>query len=268
MKTLSIVIPVYNEEKRLAKTFEALRELRLPRGLKLEKVIFVNDGSTDNTLTRIKNYESRIKEKTYNLQRITYKQNKGKGYAIARGMKASDSDYTLICDADMSTPLDQIDRLAPYMEQSVPIIIGTRKNGHSTVIRHQPLYRELLGRGFTLLSQVILNIWVTDFTCGFKAFSREAKVSIVALRRINHWGFDPELLFLGRLLKYDMVEIPVVWSDDRRSKVNLFKDLPRSLCELFLIRWYHFVGLYGTSVLPAPARLSAQLIASIKTLLV
>ncbi len=254
MKTLSIVIPVYNEEERLEKTFKALSELRVPRGLKFEKVIFVSDGSTDGTSEIIESYIRSLHHPRSRSRRfatsevslrhrcnpqgvlIAYKSNKGKGYAVARGMRESKSDYTLFCDADMSTHLNEIRKFMPYIRKNIPIIIGTRKNGHSTVVRHQPIVREILGRGFTFLSSIILNTWVTDFTCGFKAFSKEAKDTLFPKLMVKKWGFDAEVLFLGRISGFEFKEVPVKWSDDRRSKVNLWTDLPISLYDLFKIR--------------------------------
>lgn len=243
MKTLSIIIPVYNEESRLVKTFQALSELRLPRGLKLEEVIFVNDGSRDKTELRIKNYELRIKNKIP-IRIISYKKNQGKGYAISRGMKVSGSDYTLFCDADMSTHINEIKKMMPFIRKNVPVIIGTRKNGHSTVIRHQPILRELVGKGFTWLSNVILNTWVTDFTCGFKVFSKESKDVLFSMTKIKGWAFDAEVMFLGRLSGYEVQEVPVVWSDDRRSKVSIGRDIIESFTDLLKIRKLHIFSEY------------------------
>lgn len=238
MKTLSIVIPVYNEQERLNKTFEALSKLRITRDLKLEKIIFVDDGSDDNTKIIIHNSKL-ITEKLLkvNIVLISYKNNQGKGYAITQGMKASVSDYTLFCDADMSTHVNEVRKFLPYIRKNMPVIIGTRKNGQSTVIRHQPIVRELLGRGFTLLSNIVLNTWVTDFTCGFKAFSKEAKDILFPQLRVKGWGFDVELLFLGRISGFEFAEVPVVWSDDRKSKVKLWKDIPKSFYDLVYVRY-------------------------------
>jgi dolichyl-phosphate beta-glucosyltransferase len=242
MKSVSFVIPVYNENKRIKKTFDALKEGFSFNGIKLEKIIFVDDGSQDPTFTRIQ-LEKKALEKATNakVELIAYTKNKGKGYAIREGLKASDSDYTLFFDVDMSTPLSEFTKFLPKIKEGVDVIIGTRKNGHSTVVHHQPLYRELLGRCFTLLSQIILHTWVTDFTCGFKAFSRESKNEIVKHTLIERWGYDAELLYLARIYGYSMVEVPVVWSHDDRSKVNLLKDVPKTLLDLTYLRLYHSV---------------------------
>ncbi len=245
MKTLSIVIPVYNEQERLHKTFEALIELQLPRGLKLQKVIFVNDGSDDNSKFIMQNTMSHLENKLKaKVKIISYRNNKGKGYAISRGMKVSKADYTLFCDADMSTHVSEIKKFMTSIRKGIPVIIGTRKNSHSTVVRHQPIVRELLGRGFTLISRIILNTRVTDFTCGFKAFSKESKDTLFPLLKVKDWGFDAELLFLGRISGFEFKEVPVVWSDDRRSKVKLWRDIPKSLLDLFYVRFISLIHLY------------------------
>jgi dolichyl-phosphate beta-glucosyltransferase len=242
MNTLSFVIPVYNEEQRIQKTFWALKELRLPRGLTLEKIIFVDDGSQDATLMLLKKakktLENIMKKKGYKatVTILSYANNRGKGYAVTTGMKASDSDYTLFFDADMSTPLSEIKKIQPFIANGVEVIIGTRKNGKSTVVRHQPLVRELLGKGFTFLTQRILNTYVTDFTCGFKAIKRNAKNVIFARTTIERWSYDAEILFLAQKSGFSMQEVPVVWSNDDRSKVNLLIDIPKTLLELVMIR--------------------------------
>ncbi|MBI5044822.1 MAG: glycosyltransferase family 2 protein [Candidatus Levybacteria bacterium] len=236
MKTISFVIPVYNEEKRLDKTFTALEELVLPRGLKLNQVIFVNDGSTDKTVSLIK--KSPLK-KSFDIKLVTYKTNKGKGFAIRQGMLESNADYTLFFDADMSTPLTQLVKLLPFMERGTDVIIGTRKNGHSTVIVHQPLIREMMGRGFTKVTRILLRSNVTDFTCGFKAFSKKAVQSIFPQSAINGWGYDAEILYLAAKNKFSTVEVPVAWSDDKRTKVSLFKAVPSTLLEIGTIMYVH-----------------------------
>lgn len=239
-KTLSFVIPVYNEELRLGITFKALSGLQLPRGLTLSEVIFVNDGSTDATKSQILGYKSKMK-KRMNIQLVTYAQNRGKGYAIRQGMKKSTADYTLFFDADMSTPLSELSKFMPFITNGTDVIVGTRKNGHSTVIKHQPLFREMLGRGFTKITQLALNVDVTDFTCGFKAFSKKAKEMIFSQAEIDGWGYDAELLFLAKKNGFSMAEKAVLWSNDERTKVKLYKAVPQTLSELITIRSKHSV---------------------------
>ena len=244
MKTLSIVIPVYNEEERLGKTFQALSELLVPRGLKLEKVIFVDDGSTDSSKLKIKQFVLKNK-KNLDLQLISYKANRGRGYALKRGLLASQSDYSLYCDVDMSTPLEEIGKFNPYMQKGKPIIIGTRKNGKSTVVKHQPLYREILGRCYTKISNLILGTKITDFTCGFKAFSYSAKKKLLSSIKMNRWGFDSEIIYLAYKYNFEIIEVPVIWTDDNRSKVKIWRDIPISLYELIAIRFIEIAKGYN-----------------------
>jgi dolichyl-phosphate beta-glucosyltransferase len=245
-KTISFIIPLYNEEKRLYKTINALKSAMIPVGLVLEDIIFVNDGSSDDTEFIIKKYKPEIENSTNaQVKLVFYDQNMGKGYAIKTGMRNSKSDYTLFFDADMATPLKELNKFMPYISRGDNVIVGTRKNGESTVLKHQPKYREMLGRVFTLLSQVILNTWVTDFTCGFKAFSREARADIFSRSQINRWGYDSEILFLARKLDYKITEKAVLWTDDENTKVKLFKAIFTSFSELVRIRFYEFTGQYN-----------------------
>lgn len=240
MITISFVIPLFNEEERVGKTFEALEALKIPRGLKLEKIIFVDDGSKDKTFQNLVEF-SQKNYKKFNTTIISYRQNLGKGNAIKLGMTESNSEYTLFFDADISTPLTEISKFAPFMRQRKPVLIGTRKNGKSTVIEHQPLMRELMGRAFTLMTQKSLGLAVTDFTCGFKAFSKNAKESIFAKAQIQGWGYDAELMLLSKQNKFTIKEIPVAWSDDKRTKVVLYKAIPQSIFELLTITFIHRV---------------------------
>ncbi len=248
IKTISFVIPVFNEEKRLSKTFKALNELQLPARLKLQDIIFVNDGSQDKTTQMIEKFG---KNKSFKAQVVllTYPTNQGKGYAIRQGMKYSTADYTLFFDADMSTPLSELHKFMPSLKKNVDVLIGTRKNGHSTVTKHQPFLREFLGKGFTKMTQFILGVNVTDFTCGFKAFSQNAKDTIFSQTTINGWGYDAEVLFLASKQNFSMQEVAVAWANDERTKVNMLQAIPQTLKELWMIRAQH--SLYSHTLFPS-----------------
>lgn len=257
MITLSFVIPIYNEEKRIKKTLEALEELRLPRGLKLEEIIFVDDGSRDNSKFKIQpvrqaqGKHSKLNHK-YNIKLISYKPNRGKGYAVRQGMLKSTADYTLFFDADLSTPLSEIVKFVPFMKRGVDVIVGTRKNGESTVVKHQPFIRELLGRVFTKMTQYLLALEVTDFTCGFKAFSRKTCLTIFPQSRINGWGFDAEILFLAKKNGLSFAEKSVLWSDQKGSRVNVWKAIPQTLLDLLTIYWLYrleFINVFAKTMI-------------------
>ena len=240
MKTISFVIPIFNEEKRINKTFKALKRFKVPEGLKLSEVIFVDDGSEDKTVLKITKAKKAISKKLKaKVKTISYAKNMGKGYAVKKGMLASKADYTLFFDADMSTPLTELSKFVPFINDNTDVIIGTRKNGHSTVIVHQPKIRELLGKGFTLMTKTILRLNVTDFTCGFKAFSKEAKNEIFAKSFIKRWGYDAEIVFLADKYKFKIAEKSVTWSNDKNTKVKLYKAIPETFMEIFSIYWRH-----------------------------
>lgn len=239
MTTLTIVIPCYNEQKRLARTFAVLNAWKVPAGLTVERIVFVNDGSTDKTIKLLRTSPLKFKRKV-----VSYLANRGKGYAVRMGMKQSTSDYTLLMDADMATCPEEISKFLPFMKQGVDMIIGTRKNSHSTVTVHQPWIRENMGKVFTKLSQLMLGVKVTDFTCGFKAFSQRSKDEIFSRARINRWGYDSEIIFIGHKLGFSMAERSVSWADQKDTKVNLIKDAIDSFKELLQVRNYYFRGVY------------------------
>lgn len=256
MKTLSIIIPVFNEEKRLNTTFTQLLGRWIPAGVKLQSVIFVNDGSEDSTLSLLKREKRRLQSQLHcTVVILTYTQNRGKGYAIRKGMQESHSDYSLLCDADMSTPLSEIKKCAALMKKNSPVIIGTRKNGHSTVTIHQPYFREKMGKVFTFIAQVSLGTSVTDFTCGFKLFSENAREAIFSRALINRWGYDAELLFLATRLDFAISEVALSWAHDAGTKVHILRDALSSLSELAQIRLNALAGMYRLSDSSVSARM-------------
>jgi len=239
MKSLNLVIPVFNEEKRIDKTIETLKKGFSFSGLKLGKIIFVDDGSTDKTFSILKARQKELDRVLKTIEIISYPKNRGKGYAIKRGMLASDSDYTLFIDADISTPLNEFGKFIPFIKKGVPVVIGGRKNGQSRILKSQPLVRQFLGQGFTSLANSVLGTNISDFTCGFKLFSKKAGQAIFSKSIINGWGFDAETLFLAKRLGFEVVEVAVDWQDNGHSKVKLLRDLPLSLLELILIKVKH-----------------------------
>lgn len=236
---ITVVIPAYNEAARLDETFLSLNQWRVPVDVRIKEVIFVNDGSTDSTLKLLKNSPLKFDKKI-----ISYNQNRGKGYAVRKGILASTSTYTLLMDADMATPLNELRKFIPDMHNNTDLIVGTRKNGKSTVTIHQPWLRENMGKVFTKLTQLILGSNTTDFTCGFKAFSKEAKEKIFPISQINRWGYDAEIIFLSDRLRLTIQEVPVKWADQRGTKVNLISDSIQSFLELLTIRLNHLTGTY------------------------
>lgn len=225
---LSVIIPLYNEQKRLNKLIKLYKYLKKQNFT--YEVILVNDGSKDNTLKRTDNLSKDFK---FNL--ITYKENRGKGFAIRTGMLAAQGQNLLFTDIDLSTPIEEFNKFLPLLKKQ-RIIIGSRKTKGSVLQKRQGIMRESLGKGFTLLSQVILGLQISDFTCGFKCFSKKAAKEIFSKQRIERWGFDSEILFLAKKLGYEITEIPVRWSNDPGTKVKFPGDIFRSLVDLYRIR--------------------------------
>jgi dolichyl-phosphate beta-glucosyltransferase len=227
---LSIVIPVFNEEARLPRAVEAFNAFLPGLGLDTE-VIFVDDGSTDRTAEMLAAAPARF---AYRL--ISYRPNRGKGFALKQGILKARGDYVLFLDVDMSTPLAELAKFREAMNRGVLVIIGSRKAKGSRVLRHQSPLRRKLGEGYSFLSNLLLVPGIADFTCGFKIFRRDAARRIFGAQRIERWGFDTEILFLARRYGYAIQEIPVSWVNDERTKVRLLKDVARSFTDLLRIR--------------------------------
>ena len=234
---LSIIVPAYNESKRIHNLDDILRYLgKLKESWEL---IVVNDGSQDDTLQKLESFKRKS-----NFKVISYATNRGKGYAVKAGMLAASGKFRLFCDIDLSTPIEEIRKFKPFLEKA-DVVIGTRKLKGAKVILHQSFLREYLGKGFTLLSQLILNTWVSDFTCGFKCFSGPASEKIFNKTRIFRWGFDSEVLFLAKKYKLMTIEVPVIWKNDPQTRVRFPRDLINSFGELIAIRYYDWVkGFY------------------------
>ncbi len=251
MYKLTLIIPFYNETDRIQVCLNALTTWRVPRGVVLEQVIFVDDGSKDTSPTVVKRHIPDLKRHLHTqVKLISYRHNRGKGYAIARGMRESDSEYSVFLDADIATPLSELTKMLPAMRQGTDIIVGTRKNGHSTVGVHQPLFRELMGHGFTFLANSLFRTRVTDFTCGFKAFSRRAKDAIFPYLISHRWGFDVEAIFVGKQRGMSLQEVPVRWDDQRGSKVQLSKDIVRTGFELIQVLFAYTIKPMSLSIKP------------------
>lgn len=235
--TLSVVIPVYNEEKRLHNLSKII-PFFLQKHVTTE-IIIVNDGSTDKTFQKLLTYK-----KTYpRLQIIHNKMNSGKGHAIKTGMTHALGKYHLFMDIDISTPLETINDMLPLVDK-YDIIIGSRKRPGAKLIKRQPFVREKLGVLFTTFAQIFLGLSITDFTCGFKLFSKKASKRIFSLSAIDRWGFDCELFVIAKLYSFSVYELPVIWKNDSATKVKFPNDIINSLHDLFRIKIYELTSRY------------------------
>lgn len=225
--TISLIIPVFNEEKRIHNL--KLIDEYVKSNKYIKEIIVVNDGSTDETMKVIKrtSYKNPIRL-------VSYKKNQGKGYAIKRGVLSARGTHVVFIDIDLSTPLTMITKTIKKTKL-YDIIIGTRKNKMAHLKKRQPPLREWMGKGFTFLSQTLLGVSVTDFTCGFKCFTTKSARHIFSKQKIKRWSFDAEALFLAKKYGYTIGEIPVTWKNDPHTKVRFPQDIFISLIEIFSI---------------------------------
>jgi len=239
---LSVIVPVFNEEARIA-NLGAITDYFSRRPFSAE-IVVVNDGSTDRTLERLGASSSAPAPRV-----VSYPQNRGKGYAVKRGMLAAEGRFRLFLDIDLSTPLAEFEKFLPYCG-GYGLIIGSRRTAGARLVQRQPFVREILGKGFVRLARVFLGIRVSDVTCGFKCFSREAAERIFRASMIERWAVDAELCFLAKKFGFPIKEVPVTWADDARSQVRLFSALFTSLRDIVLIRVHDLMGSYGRRSAP------------------
>ncbi len=236
MPSLSIVIPAYNEARNLPGLFAALEDfLRTEKWFALD-IVFVDDGSTDATASLIQEFAAQHPD---TVRLIVSPANRGKGHAVRTGMLAATGEWRLFLDADLAVPLSAVGLLIPAMEEGCPVIIGSRALPASRLAVPQGPLRILLGQGFTLLANLVTRAKVSDFTCGFKCFSREAAETLFPKTRIDRWSYDAELLYLARRQGYAIAEIPVTWRNGPETKVRLFRDIFRSFADLVRIILIH-----------------------------
>lgn len=235
----SIVIPAYNESARIHKTLQDVLAYAEQQCWSAE-VIVVNDGSQDDTAEIVRTFATL--HPTVRL--LENPGNRGKGFSVRNGMLHASGDILLFTDADLSSPISEAPKLFHAIERGADIAIGSRWLQRELQSKKQPLYRQFFGRCFNVVLRLILRLDVADTQCGFKAFTREAAKRIFPVQKIERWGFDPELLFLGRRLGFSTAEISVQWAHDNRTKINYFRDGMRMLEEMFRVRWYAATGAY------------------------
>jgi glycosyltransferase involved in cell wall biosynthesis len=209
-------------------------------------VIVVNDGSRDQTADIVRGYS-----KSHPMVRLVENPgNRGKGYSVRNGVMNSHGDLLLFSDADLSSPVYEAPKLFDQIAAGADIAIGSRWLKRETQTVRQPLYRQLAGRVGNLLVRTILGLRYKDTQCGFKAFTRKAALQVFPRQTIERWGFDFELLYLAKRMRLKVVEIPVEWADDRRTKVDPLKDAVKMFGELLKVRWNAMTGRYS-EVAPA-----------------
>lgn len=249
MPYLSIVVPAYNEEARIGKTLTGTFD-HLDAQSYDSEVIVVNDGSKDRTVERVREFEGRARGR---LRLLENPGNRGKGYSVRHGALQAAGEIVLFYDADLATPTTEIIKVVePIAADRYDVVFGSRALKQELIGEHQSFLRELRGRGGNLLLRALLGLNFRDTQCGFKAFRRAAAQAIFPLQRVEGFGFDPELLYIGQKQGWRLLETPVRWNHVEGSSVTLFGTTVKVLMEVLTIRWNDLLGRYDQSLVAAP----------------
>ncbi len=253
---LSLVIPAFNEEKRLpqtlARVYEYLSSQPYP-----SQVLVVDDGSVDRTAEVVKSFAA-----THANVQLVPGDHRGKGYAVRTGMLAARGHVILFMDADLSTPIEEVEKLMPWFERGYDIVIGSREGSGAQRIA-EPFYRHWMGRVFNLLVRLLAVPGIDDTQCGFKAFRDDVVRDIFT--RVQLYGdkaprvaeamvtaFDVEVLFIARKLDYRIKEVPVQWRYGTETKVNPLRDSWRNFRDVLTVRTNALRGRYNVKRIPPP----------------
>jgi glycosyltransferase involved in cell wall biosynthesis len=239
----SIVIPAYNESARIPATLESVVACIREKQWSAE-VVVVNDGSTDSTAKLVRDFAIRAPE----VRLIENPGNHGKGYSVRAGVLQAQGDIVMFTDSDLSAPIEEAERLFTAIAKGADIAIGSRWLESGRQIHRQPLYRQFFGRCFNFVCRMVMNLPFADTQCGFKAFTRNAAQTVFQLQTIERWGFDPEILFIAIKRGFRIVEVPVSWAHDERTRMSYLKDGLQMLKELAIVRWNALTGHYSKRI--------------------
>jgi dolichyl-phosphate beta-glucosyltransferase len=237
---LSIVVPAFNEERRLPKTLQSIRAYLKSRSVRAE-VLVVDDGSTDATAKVVELSRAEFPE----LRLLSNGRNRGKGFSVRHGMLEACGEIAMFTDADLSAPMEEADKLlAALRDGTYDVAIGSRAVDRSLIEVRQSAFRERAGIFFNQIVRRITGLPFQDTQCGFKAFHREKARVIFEQQRTEGFGFDPEILFLAQRRGLRVAEVPVRWAHDPATKVRMFTDSLRMFLDLVAIRWHDLMGRY------------------------
>jgi len=237
---VSVVIPAYNEARRITQTLETIR-LYLSEIQQPAEVIVVNDGSEDATVSIVE----RFCQSWDQLHLIQNPGNCGKGFSVKNGALAAKGEVVLFTDADLSAPISEMPKLLkPIRDGECDVSFGSRGLDRSLIGVHQPRLRELSGRVYNLFVRLFLGLRFKDTQCGFKAFRREAMVAVFEQQRITDFGFDPEMLYIAQKRGLRLKEVPVRWNHSEGTSVHFSRDPLKMFLGLLKIRWNHLRNKY------------------------
>jgi glycosyltransferase involved in cell wall biosynthesis len=232
---LSIIIPSYNEEKRLGRTLARIAEYfatnQIAGNGELE-ILVVDDGSKDATARVAQDWMREIPR----LRLVSNGRNRGKGYSVRHGMLEARGRIALFTDADLSSPMEESHKLLAAIASGYDVAIGSRALDRTLVEVRQSVFRETAGIIFNGFVKLFTGLPFRDTQCGFKAFVRERSQIVFDQQRIEGFGFDPEILFLAQRHGLRIAEVPVRWSHDAATRVNVARDSLRMFGDLVSIR--------------------------------
>jgi glycosyltransferase involved in cell wall biosynthesis len=254
---LSIVIPAYNEGKRIGRSLDEILQFLASSPYRAE-VIVVDDGSKDNTAQVVSARAAEYSRAGHELRVFVNNPNRGKGYSVRRGVGEAGGDVVLFTDADLSSPISEMPKLVdPIAEGRADVTFGSRALNRELIGVHQPFLRDFGGRIFNFFMKAITGLKFEDTQCGFKAFRREAAIPIFDLQSIERFGFDPEVLYIAQKRGLRLLEVPVVWNHceggELQSRANYMRDSVRMFSDLIRIRMNDLAGRYSDASNQFPA---------------
>ncbi len=242
--SLSVVIPAFNESARLPGTMDRIAGYLPGSPFDEAEVIVVDDGSADGTAAAAASKAAPCRAAGISLTVLRNARNRGKGFSVRRGMLRARHDWVLLCDADESAPIEEVEKLlAAATAGACPIAIGSRALDRSLIGKRQPAHREWIGRLFNLHVRLVTGLKFRDTQCGFKLFRSAEARALGRRQRLERFGFDVELLYLARKAGCCVVEVPVRWNDAKGSSVRVAQGLA-AFAEVWQVRWNDLAGRY------------------------
>ncbi len=235
---LSIIMPCYNEEKLIGDTLEKVTSYL--SGRYSYEAIVVDDGSSDGTVEIATAFSKKIPE----VRVVENGRNRGKGFTVKNGFLNARGDVAIFTDADLSTPIEEIEKVIAGISEGYDVVIGSRTHGSSDIAVHQPWWREIMGKTFNLMVQTLTIKGIKDTQCGFKGFTKKAYPEVFERQTIEGFGFDVEILFIASKFDFKIKEVGVTWINRIESRVNPFIHPILMMIDLFKIRLGSMAGRY------------------------
>ena len=239
-RSLSIIVPAFNEEARLPESLRRIEEYVARAGWVFHEILVVDDGSTDGTFAAAKTFAAN----NANIRVLRNPGNRGKGYSVRHGMLEAQGEWCLFSDADLSAPIAELEKLwLAVGREGADIAIGSRALDRTLIGIHQPGMRETAGKVFNFVMRLATGLAIADTQCGFKLFRQSVARDVFARQTLERFGFDVEVLFIAQKRGYKVAEVPVRWNHAEGSKVGMFTGL-HAFVELAKVRLNDLQGRY------------------------